>query len=84
MNYNYGYVRENTCSQELNRQLDMLEKYHCNEFLTEKISGTKSSCLALNKLKDVVCEEDTVIVESWSRLERNTRDFMDFFSKNRL
>ncbi|WP_321383506.1 recombinase family protein [uncultured Enterococcus sp.] len=86
MNYTYGYARVSTQSQELNRQLDILEKYNCNEILTEKISGTKSSRPELNKLKESVREGDTVIVESWSRLGRSTKDLIDlvdfFSSKN--
>lgn len=86
MNYIYGYARVSTRSQELNRQLDILEKYNCNEILTEKISGTKSNRPALNKLKEVVREGDTVIVESWSRLGRSTKDLIDlvdFFSQKK-
>lgn len=87
MNYIYGYARVSTRSQELNCQLDILEKYNCNEILTEKISGTKSNRPALNKLKDVVREGDTVIVESWSRLGRSTKDLIDlvdFFSQKKV
>lgn len=87
MNYIYGYARVSTRSQELNCQLDILEKYNCNEILTEKISGTKSNRPALNKLKDVVREGDMVIVESWSRLGRSTKDLIDlvdFFSQKKV
>lgn len=87
MNYTYGYARVSTHSQELNRQLDLLEKYECNEILTEKISGTKANRPQLNRLKEVVREGDTVIVESWSRLGRSTRDLidlMDYFSSKKV
>lgn len=87
MNYIYVYARVSTRSQVLNRQLDILEKYNCNEILTEKISGTKSNRPALNKLKEVVREGDTVIVESWSRLGRSTKDLIDlvdFFSQKKV
>lgn len=83
MNYIYGYARVSTKSQELDRQLDILTKYDCNEILTEKITGTKSNRPALDKLKEVVREGDTVVVESWSRLGRSTKDLInlvDFFS----
>lgn len=43
MIYTYGYARVSTQSQELVRQLDILEKYNCNEILTEKISGTRAN-----------------------------------------
>ncbi len=86
MKYTYGYARVSTQSQELNRQLDILEKYQCDQIYTEKISGTKSSRPELNKLKDNVREGDTIVVESWSRLGRSTRDLIDlveFFDKKK-
>ncbi|MHC5250531.1 recombinase family protein [Enterococcus sp. LJL90] len=87
MNYIYGYARVSTRSQELNRQLDILKKYECNEIMTEKITGTKSSRPALDKLKEVVREGDTVVVESWSRLGRSTKDLInlvEFFSDKKV
>ncbi|MGX7265870.1 recombinase family protein [Enterococcus crotali] len=87
MKYTYGYARVSTQSQELNRQLDILEKYQCDQIYTEKISGTKSSRPELNKLKDNVREGDTIVVESWSRLGRSTRDLIDlveFFDKKKV
>lgn len=54
--YIYGYARVSTRQQELNRQLDLLEKENCNEILTEKMTGTKSSRPSLNRLKDKVIQ----------------------------
>lgn len=41
--YIYGYALVSTRQQDLSGQLDLLEKYDCNEILTEKITGTKSN-----------------------------------------
>jgi len=71
----FGYCRVSTEKQELNRQLDMLKD--CDEILQEKMSGTKSDRPELNKLKEIVREGDTVIVESFSRLGRSTKDLID-------
>ena len=87
MNYTYGYARVSTRSQELNRQLDILEKYNCNKIFTEKITGTKANRPELNKLKESIRKGDTIIIESWSRLGRSTKDLinlMDFFSENEV
>lgn len=87
MKYTYGYARVSTQSQELNRQLDILEKFSCDKIYTEKITGTKASRPELNKLKDNVREGDTIVVESWSRLGRSTRDLIDlveFFDKKKV
>ena len=75
--YIYGYARVSTQHQELNRQMDLLEKENCNEILTEKMTGTKSSRPALDRLKDKLRPGDTVIVESFSRLGRSTKDLID-------
>lgn len=75
--YIYGYARVSTRSQELNRQIDLLSEQNCNEILTEKMTGTKADRPQLNRLKDKVRPGDTVIVESFSRLGRSTKDLID-------
>ncbi|OOL79725.1 resolvase, partial [Enterococcus faecium] len=75
--YIYGYARVSTRSQELNRQLDLLNEQNCNEILTEKMTGTKAVRPQLNRLKDKIRPGDTVIVESFSRLGRSTKDLID-------
>ena len=44
---------------------------------SDQISGTKSNRPALNKLKEIVKEGDTIYCESISRLGRNLKDVMD-------
>lgn len=75
--YVYGYARVSTRQQELNRQIDLLEKENCNEILTEKITGTKSNRPELDRLKDKLRPGDTIIVESFSRLGRSTKDLIE-------
>ncbi len=76
----YGYARVSTKQQELNRQIDILEKFNCDEVLMEKISGVKSDRPELNRLKDKVRKGDTVVVESFSRLGRSTKDLINLVS----
>lgn len=86
-NYVYGYARVSTQQQELNRQIDLLNNENCNEILTEKITGTKASRPELERLKDKLRPGDTVIVESFSRLGRSTKDLIDlvnYFEKNNI
>jgi DNA invertase Pin-like site-specific DNA recombinase len=78
--YVYGYARVSTRQQELARQLDLLEKYDCNEILTEKMTGTKADRPELNRLKDKVRPGDSIVVESFSRLGRSTKDLIDLVS----
>lgn len=75
--YTYGYARVSTRQQELNRQLDLLKQYNCDEILTEKLSGTKTDRPELNRLKDKLRLGDMVIVESFSRLGRSTKDLIE-------
>ena len=73
----YGYARVSTCRQDLDRQLDIIKKYNCLEILTEKVSGVKSDRPELNRLKDKVRNGDTLIIESFSRLGRSTKDLIE-------
>ena len=77
INYTYGYARVSTQQQELLRQLDMLKGYKCDEILTEKMTGTKSERLELTRLKDIVRTGDTLVIESFSRLGRSTKDLIE-------
>ena len=75
--YIYGYARVSTQQQDLIRQLDMLKQYDCTEILTEKISGVKADRPELNRLKDKVRPGDSIVIESFSRLGRSTRDLIE-------
>ncbi|TYR81547.1 recombinase family protein [Priestia megaterium] len=86
MQYTYGYARVSTKQQDLIRQLDLLGEYNCTEILTEKMSGTKKNRPELIRLKDKVRPGDSIVVESFSRLGRSTKDLIElveyFESKN--
>ncbi|MGF2140580.1 recombinase family protein [Enterococcus innesii] len=73
----YGYARVSTRQQDLSRQLDFLERYECHKIYTEKISGIRTNRPELNKLKKRVKEKDKIIIESFSRLGRSTKDLID-------
>lgn len=76
-NYIFGYARVSTESQNLNRQLDVLEKYGVDMIFNEKMTGTKKDRPELNKLLNRIMEGDTVVVESLSRLGRSTKDLIE-------
>lgn len=77
MQYIYGYARVSTKQQDLIRQLDLLGEYNCTEILTEKMSGTKKDRPELIRLKDKVRPGDSIVVESFSRLGRSTKDLIE-------
>lgn len=76
-NYIFGYARVSTESQNLDRQLDALEKYGVEMIYNEKMTGTKKDRPELSKMLDRVTDGDTVVVESLSRLGRSTKDLIE-------
>jgi len=75
-NFIFGYARVSTEQQNLDRQLDMLQKYGVDFIYNEKMTGTKRNRPELEKLLERLTEGDTVVVESLSRLGRSTKDLI--------
>ena len=73
----FGYARVSTEQQNLDRQLDMLNRYGVDYIFNEKMTGTKRDRPELNKLLDRLMVGDTVVVESLSRLGRSTKDLIE-------
>ncbi len=81
----FGYARVSKQDQELQRQLDALENYGCDEIFTEKMTGTKANRPELERLRDKLRAGDVVVVESWSRLGRSLKDLIaltEYFGAN--
>ncbi|KRN64018.1 Resolvase domain protein [Carnobacterium maltaromaticum DSM 20342] len=62
--------------QHLDRQLDQLKKYGVEKIIKEKYTGTKKSRPGIEELLKIIRTNDTVVVESISRLGRNTLDIL--------
>ena len=83
-NFTFGYARVSTGTQNLDRQLDALEKYGVDKIYNEKMTGTKRDRPELEKMLERMTEGDTVVIESLSRLGRSTKDLIelvDLFEK---
>lgn len=76
-NYTFGYARVSTEQQNLDRQLDALQKYGVDIIFNEKMTGTKRERPELMKMLDRMTEGDTVVIESLSRLGRSTKDLIE-------
>lgn len=76
-NYIFGYARVSTEQQNLDRQLDALQKYGCDTIYNEKMTGTKRDRPELAKMLDRMTDGDTVVIESLSRLGRSTKDLIE-------
>lgn len=86
-NYIFGYARVSTEQQNLDRQLDTLNKYGVDIIFNEKMTGTKRNRPELSKMLDRLTEGDTVVVESLSRLGRSTIDLIeivDLFERKKV
>ena len=72
-----GYVRISTKEQNTARQDELMERLGVEKVYTDKVSGKNTERPELQRMMDFVREGDVVIVESFSRFARNTRDLLD-------
>jgi DNA invertase Pin-like site-specific DNA recombinase len=85
--YTFGYARVSTESQNLDRQIDALQKYGVDTIYNEKMTGTKKERPELAKILDRMTEGDTIVIESLSRLGRSTKDLIELvelFEKSKV
>ena len=75
-----GYVRCSTADQNEARQLKMMEEQKAEKIFTDKASGKNTERENFKAMMDFVRAGDTVIVESISRIARNTRDLLAIIS----
>jgi len=73
----FGYARVSTETQNLDRQIDQLQKYGVSEIFNEKMTGTKRDRPELTELLNRMTAGDTVVIESLSRLGRSTKDLIE-------
>ena len=73
----FGYARVSTKEQNLDRQLDQLAAANVDRVFSDKISGAKESRPELDKMLSMLREGDTVIVCSYDRLARSSKQLFD-------
>ena len=71
-----GYVRCSTVEQNESRQLKMMEEQKVEKIFIDKASGKNVDRKDFKAMMAFVRAGDTVIVESISRIARNTRDLL--------
>lgn len=69
-----GYARVSSRQQDLDLQIEALEKYGCEKIYMEKESGAKSDRPELQKALEYLRENDTLVVYKLDRLARSTFD----------
>jgi len=72
-----GYIRVSTDSQNTIRQEALMKELGVEKIYIDKASGKNTERPQLKAMIDFVREGDTVIVESYARLARSTRDLLD-------
>lgn len=72
-----GYVRISTTSQKVDRQTDLMEQLGVEKVYVDVMSGKNTDRPQLNEMLDFLREGDELIVESISRLARNTKDLLE-------
>lgn len=73
---NIGYIRVSTIEQNPDRQYSDLKKYKIDKFFEEHASGKNTERPILNEMLNFIREGDTLFIESFSRLARNTADLL--------
>lgn len=74
---NIAYVRVSTIEQNPKRQQEALKKHHIDKWFIEKLSGKNTDRPQLKLMLDYARENDTIYIESFSRLARNTKDLLN-------
>ena len=75
-----GYVRCSTAEQNEARQLKMMEEQRVEKVFLDKASGKNADRKDFKAMMAFVRAGDTVIVESISRIARNTRDLLSIIA----
>lgn len=83
----YGYARVSTFDQNLELQLEALNRLECDHIFEDKISGSKSKRPGLDKMMKLLRPGDTVIVWKLDRLGRSLIHLVDllrYFRANNI
>lgn len=76
-----GYCRVSTLDQSLDRQTDNIKAAGAERIFEEKISGVKAHRPELDRMLNTLRAGDTLIVDSFSRLSRSTKDLLDMVER---
>ena len=72
-----GYVRVSTEEQNEARQVKMMQELEVDKIFIDKQTGKNTERPAFKEMMDFIRIGDVVIVESYSRLAKNTKDLLN-------
>lgn len=82
----YGYARVSTIHQDLQVQLEQLERENCDKIFSEKYTGTNKRRPEFQKLISMLQAGDTLVITKLDRFARSTQDALeiikDLFERN--
>lgn len=76
-----GYVRCSTKDQNPERQEVLMSRLGVEKVFVDMLSGKDTNRPQLQAMMEFMRDGDTIIVESFSRLARNTKDLLDITDK---
>ncbi|MGE7864546.1 recombinase family protein [Bacillus mobilis] len=77
----FGYARVSTKKQSLDMQLDELQRYGCEEIITEKESGAKKDRKELQLLLSKLRKDDILVVYKLDRLGRTMHQLVNLLQE---
>ena len=77
----YGYARVSSLQQDLEAQLQALEKEGCSIIFKEKFTGTKTDRPQFNECIAALSEGDTLVTTKLDRLARNTKEGIEIIEQ---
>lgn len=78
---NIAYIRVSTVEQNEGRQVELMKPHSIDKVFIEKASGKDTERPQLTAMIDYARSGDTVYIESFSRLARNTIDLLNLIEK---
>jgi len=76
-----GYIRVSTAEQNTARQEELMKQLGTDKVYIDKVSGKNTNRNGLNNMMEYVRSGDTVIVESYSRFARSTKDLINLLEE---
>lgn len=73
----FGYARVSTEEQNLDMQIDVLNKYGVERIFQEKMTGTKKDRPQLDELLKLLRKGDKVVVYKLDRISRSTKHLIE-------
>ena len=73
----YGYVRVSTKGQNTARQDVLMRELGVDRVFVDRCSGKNTDRPQFNEMMSLLVSGDAVVVESYSRMSRSTKDLLE-------